>query len=196
MPLTIIAAVITLFLLRLHRWRTARLPQNPDNNLPEDSRGDKPELEGNRGMVTQKPELEANEREVRNIPRADTTTTELPAIPPDQNTSVCLGQQHLGNTERRTPGSDAAADNTMPARELEARNIPRADTTATELPAILPDQNTSVCLGQQHLGNTQRRTPGSDAAADNTMPAHELEDTRSLDPQTQMIERNPEPVEI
>jgi hypothetical protein len=131
-PLTIIAAVITLFLLRLHRWRTARLPRNPENNLPEDSLGDKPELEGNRGMAAQKPELEANEREVRNIPRADTTTTELPAIPPDQNTSACLGQQHLGNTQRRTPGSDAAADNTTPAHELEATISPDPQTQMIE----------------------------------------------------------------
>jgi hypothetical protein len=115
-PFIIIAAVIAIFLLWLHRCRTAKLPRNSDNNLPEDGHGDKPELEGSRGMarVIQKPELEANQREVRNIPFTDTTATELPAIPPDQNTSVCLGQQPLDNTERRTPGSDAAVDNMMP----------------------------------------------------------------------------------
>lgn len=124
-PLTVIAAVIAFF-LRLHRRRTAKLPRNTDNNFPEGGHGDKPELEGSRGMarVTQKPELEANGGEARNIPPADTTTTKPPTIPPDQNTRVCLGQQHLDNTERRTPGSDAAADNTMPAHELEATRSP------------------------------------------------------------------------
>jgi hypothetical protein len=123
-PLTIIAVVIAFFLLWLRRRRAAKLPQSPENVLPEDDLGDKPELEGSRGMVTQKPELEANEREVRNIPLADTTVTVLPAIPADQNTSVYLGQQYPDNIERRTPGSDAAADNTMPAHELEATRSP------------------------------------------------------------------------
>jgi hypothetical protein len=123
-PLVIIAAVIAFFLLRLHRVRTAKLPRNSDNHLPEDGYGDKPELEASRVMarVTQKPELEANEREVRNIPFTDTTATELPAIVPDRNASACLGQQPLDNTERRTPGSGAAADNTMPAHELEVKD--------------------------------------------------------------------------
>jgi|SRR6266536_6014013 len=86
---------MAVFLLWLQRWRTARLPRNLDNNLPEDGYGDKPELEGSRGIarVTKKPELEANKIETRNISLAGTTATKLPAIPPDQNTSIYLGDK-------------------------------------------------------------------------------------------------------